>query len=309
MERRRLLQTLLAASAIPWPARSDQSQPDFTLRSDVRLVMLEVSVRNRRGGLVSGLAKENFTIFENGLRQEPTVFTHEDLPVTVGLLVDESFSMRTRRAEVISAAEVFIAESNRRDEIFVLNFNDRVGRGLPEGVLFSDDPHQLRAALHRGKPQGKTALNDALVQGLKQLKLGVREKKAIVLISDGGDNASAHSKRETLRETERSAATIYAIGLYDEGDQDRNPGFLQQLAAISGGEAYFPLKTEEMPAVCRRIAKDIRARYTLGYVPAASDTSGNLRHIRVRVTAKDGEKLAVRARTSYLYGDDAAKKS
>lgn len=309
MKRRTLLQRLLSVSTIPWIVRPARGQPDFTLRSDVRLVVLEVSVRDRKGALVSGLDKNNFAVFENGLRQEPTVFSHEDLPVTVGILVDESFSMRPRRNEVIAAAEVFIAESNRKDEIFVLNFNDRVVRGLPENLLFSDDALQLRAALHRGKAQGKTALNDALVEGLRELKLGKRENKAIVVISDGGDNASEHSKHETLQAAQHSAATIFCIGLYDEGDPDRNPGFLQQLASISGGQAFFPRTADEMPELCRQIARDIRARYTIGYIPVPVKSASNLRHIRVSATGRDGGRYKVITRSTYLYGDDSAKKS
>src|SRR5207248_1383723 len=133
-----------------------------------------------------------------GHPQRITVFASEDLPVTVGILVDESHSMTPKRADVLIAAQTFIEESNPRDEIFVLNFNDTVTRGLSDNVLFSGDIRQLQSALYRGTPEGKTALNDAVVAGLNQLDLGKRDKKALILISDGGDNASRHKRAEMI---------------------------------------------------------------------------------------------------------------
>jgi VWFA-related protein len=285
-------------------------QSGLTIRSDVRLVLLDVSVKDRDGGFVSGLTKENFKVFENGRPQPITVFASQDTPVTVGILVDESFSMSNKRNEVLTAAGTFIKESNPQDEIFVLNFNDRVTRGLPEGTLFSDNMDQLRAALHRGSPQGKTALNDAIVEGLEQLRLGTRDKKALIVISDGGDNASEHSRRQMFDKVQQSAATIYAIGLYDADDPDRSPGVLKDLARNSGGEAYFPASPEEMVPVCRRIAKDIRARYTIGYVPQTENGASPVRHIRVHASAPDRARLVARTRKSYRYDDvmDEAKK-
>jgi len=290
----------LAAGLVAGLPRQD---PDFTIRSDVRLVLLDVSVRDRSGGFVSGLTKDNFTVFENGRPQRITVFANDDVPVTVGILVDESFSMRTKRDEVLTAAQTFIQESNPRDEIFVLNFNDRVTRGLPAPTLFSDDIQQLRSALHRGTPQGKTALNDAIVDGLKQLELGKRDKKTLILISDGGDNASEHKRADMLNMVESSIATVYTIGLYDADDPDRAPGILKELARISGGEAYFPNDPSEMVPVCQRIAKDIRARYTIGYLPEAENGASLVRHIRVHASSPDRTRLVARTRSSYRYDE------
>jgi Ca-activated chloride channel family protein len=293
-----VLADLLAGS----PAREES---DYTIRSDVRLVLLDVSVKEREGGFVSGLSKDNFAVFENGRLQRITAFANDDLPVTVGILVDESYSMTPKRADVLTAAQTFIEESNPRDEVFVLNFNDRVSRGLPDRLLFSDNAQQLRSALHRGIPEGKTALNDAIVAGLKQLELGRRDKKALVVISDGGDNASKIKRKEMLDMVERSVATIYTIGLYDNDDPDRDPGILRELAKISGGEAYFPASPSGMVSVCRRIAKDIRTRYTIAYIPKAENGAGSLRHIRVRVSAKGHARLSTRTRSSYRYDEDS----
>jgi len=307
MKRRCAALNLMVASAVSFPvpgllsAGPVTDQPEYTIRSDVRLVLLDVSVKDREGGFVSGLSVDNFNVSENGRPQRITAFAHDDTPVTAGVLVDESFSMTPKRADVLTAAQTFIEESNPHDEVFVLNFNDKVKRGLPDKVLFSDNVVQLRSALHRGIPEGKTALNDAIVAGLKQLELGRRDKKTLVVISDGGDNASEHKRGEMLDMVQRSVATIYTIGLYDAGDPDRDPGILRELAKISGGEAYFPENPSGMIPVCRRIAKDIRTRYTIGYIPPDENGPGPVRHIRVRVKTQDHRKLSVHARSSYDY--------
>jgi Ca-activated chloride channel family protein len=317
MNRRRLMRAFFAVGAgsflpgfrVPGFAAEDpHDQPEFTVRSDVRLVVLDVSVKDRKSRFVPDLAKDNFAVFEDGKAQQITVFAHDDLPVTVGILVDESFSMKPKRAEVLAAAEAFIRESNPHDEIFVLNFNDHVRRGLPPQMKFSSDLEQLHAALERGVPEGKTALYDAVEQGLEQLKQGRREKKALVLISDGGDNSSIYTHREIVNQVEGSPATIYTIGIYDEGDPDRTPGLLRQLAEISGGEAYFPQNVDGMTGVCHRIAEDLKVRYTVGYVPQASasnKSAGNnaLRHVRVRVSLPGHETATVLARSSYRYDE------
>ena len=308
MNRRSTCRKVLTAGAVfvfllPLAAGppEEHTDPDFVLRSEVRLVLLDVSVQDRRGGFAKGLSQENFSVFENGLAQPITVFADTDLPVTVGVLVDESRSMAPKRSQVISAAEAFIRASNPRDEVFVLNFNDTVKRGLPKGVLFSDDIQQLRSALFKGVPQGRTSLNDAIVAGLDQLEQGRRDKKTLIVISDGGDNASQHTRHEMLNRVERSIATIYTIGLFDKDDPDTNPGILKQLARISGGKVFFPTDPSQMPGVCRDIAKDIRTRYTIGYLPRPGSGTNSIRRVRVRVSAKGGTKLIARTRTSYRY--------
>ena len=274
--------------------------PEYTIRSEVRLVLLDVSVTDALGLTVSGLSKSSFRVLENGERQPITVFDNQDVPVTVGLVVDESRSMTPKRGQVLVAAEIFIQESNPHDEMFVLNFNDTVRRGLPNTEVFSGDIAKLRAALYRGKPEGKTALNDAIIDGLAQLDMGRQGKKTLVVISDGGDNVSSHTQREMLDKAEQSIATIYTIGLFEEDDPDRNPGVLKRLAAISGGQAFFPSETSDIIRICRKIAKDIRSRYTIGYVPKPGKGTG-LRHIQVRVSASGRGALHARTRTAYRY--------
>ena len=299
----------VVASVVAWgqskgPAIAKADQPgEFTLRTTSRLVLLDVSVKDAAGGFVSGLSKDNFKIYENGKHQETTQFANADIPVTVGIVVDESGSMRPKRAEVITAALVFNEASNPMDEMFVINFNERPRRGLPDSVLFTDKVQQLRMALWQGIPEGRTALYDAIDMALNQLDFGRRDKKTLVLISDGGDNHSTHTQQEVMQHVLTSAATIYTIGLYDEDDPEKNAGVLKKLAQVSGGVFYHPATLAEIVPICRQIAKDIRTRYTIGYVPPTEGKAE--RHIKVEASSADHPKLVVRTRTNYLFTDKA----
>jgi VWFA-related protein len=282
-----------------------QEPQEYEIRTTSRLVLLDVSVKDPAGEIVSGLTSENFHVFEDGRRQQITQYAHADTPVTIGLVVDASGSMRPKQPEVITAALTFIAASNPQDEIFVINFNEQPRRGLPEIMLFSDDIQQLRAALWRGAPEGRTALYDAIERALHHLDYGRRDKKSLVVISDGGDNISAHKRADVVHHVLDSVATLYTIGIFDENDPDRNPAALTRIAHISGGSAYFPKKLDEIIPICRDIARDIRTRYTIGYVPQAGNRVSE-RHIKV-LASLNGRKLVVRTRTSYLFTPDIAE--
>jgi Ca-activated chloride channel homolog len=312
MKRRLAIRILIVAGAVAClsrlPGKAPHQEPipqqeaqDFVIHSDVRLVLLDVAVKDRNGALVKDLAQDNFTVFENGQPQTITSFANQDVPVTVGILVDESRSMTPKRNAVLEAAGAFIHSSNPSDQIFVLNFNDNVRRGLPPDMLFSDNMDQLRAALDRGVPRGMTALNDAVVEGLDQLKLGRQAKKALVLISDGGDNASHNTRAAMYDMVERSTATIYTVGLLDPTDTESNPQILKHLASVSGGEAFFLEDSDGLTPICEGIAKEIRTRYTIGYQPKP-DNHGPLRRVEVRVSAP-GRRLMARTRKSYRYQD------
>ncbi len=272
---------------------------DVKFSSTSNFVLLDVSVKNSKGGYAPDLSKDNFQVFENGKLQTITHFSREDVPVTIGLVIDTSGSMQTKYNEVVTAAMAFISASNPRDEIFIVNFNDAVSMGLPAELPFSDNVNQLRAALSMARPEGRTALYDAITIALKHLQLGQRDKKTLVLVSDGGDNHSTHTLDEVRRMVQESRATIYTIGLFDESDEDRNPGLLRQLSGVSGGETYLPQETSQVTEICRRVASDMRARYTIGYVPVGDQAKGSLRKIKV-AAQRDGQKLTVRTRTSYL---------
>jgi VWFA-related protein len=270
----------------------------FTIKAEVNLVLLDVSVRDGDGGLVTGLPKEAFTILEDGKQQTITQFADTDIPVTVGLIVDNSGSMRPKKPEVVTASLVFIQSSNPHDEMFVVNFNDKVKRGLPDMIPFTDDIQLLRKAIVSTDPEGRTALYDAILTGLNQLDMGRKDKKTLIVVSDGGDNISTHNFHEVMNRVLESRATIYTVGLFDETDKDRNPDVLKKLAHTSGGVVFLPKKLDEVVPICREIAKDIRTRYTIGYVPSDLTHRGT-RHIAVKVTAPGRSKLTARTRTGY----------
>lgn len=289
-----------AKSTSPTADRAIPGTGDFTIRSDVRLVLLDVSVRDPKGGFVSGLKQDNFTVYENGKVQPITQFADQDVPVSIGIVIDESGSMKPKRPEVITAALTFVQSSNPDDEVFVINFNDKVYHGLPDTVLFTDRIPLLREALWATPPEGRTALYDAIFASLHQLDMGRRDKKTLVVISDGGDNISTHTKKDVQYKVNDSLATIYTVGIFDENDPDRNPGVLKWLANVSGGVAYFPDTLTDIVPVCRKIAKDIRTRYTIGYIPP-DGPPGKLRHIKVTASSPEHPKLIVRTRTQYTY--------
>jgi Ca-activated chloride channel homolog len=287
--------------AVPSHSLAQNTTPSsgFRISTDVELVLLDVSVKDPKGGYVSGLNKEAFQIYENGALQQITQFASADIPVTVGLVMDDSGSMLRKRSDVINAGLVFIGASNPQDQIFVVNFNDKVWRGLPETIPFTDDINLLRSALSRGGPQGQTALYDAVALALQHLESGRRDKKTLVVVSDGGDNVSTHSFKELMQLVQESRATIYTVGLFAPDDPDRNPHVLEHMARTSGGESFLPGELGEIIPICQKIAKDIRNRYTIGYTPVRSNDKAALRKIRVVASAPDRGKLLVRTRTSY----------
>lgn len=284
------------------PSQAPAAEKEFTISTTSRLVLLDVSVKDSAGGFVAGLTKDNFKITEEGKPQPITQFADSDIPVTIGLIIDESGSMRPKRPEVITAALAFIQASNPQDEMFVLNFNETVRHGLPDTMMFSDNVKQLRAALSSGVPEGRTALYDAITAGLKQLEQGRKDKKTLVVVSDGGDNISKATLKDVVKQVEESVATVYTIGVFDQDDPDRNPGVLKRLAEISGGQAYFPEKLAGIVPICRGIAKEIRTRYTIGYIPTSEGK--RVRHIKIAATAPDRGKLIARTRTLYAFPDE-----
>src|SRR5579864_3451908 len=305
-KRRDVIRWMLSAPVVVLAAAGFyQEQRDYTIRTTSRLVLLDVSVKDPQGGFVSGLTRDNFKVYENGKPQKITQFANADIPVTVGILVDESGSMRPKRTEVIAAALEFIKASNPQDEVFVINFNERAKHGLPDTVLFSDNVDMLRSALWQGIPEGRTALYDAIEMALHQSDMGRRDKKTLLVISDGGDNISRHKLPDVMHDVLESIVTIYTVGIFDEDDPERNPGVLKQLAQVSGGAVYFPKSLEEVVPICRQIAKDVRTRYTIGYIPVVNNGKPE-RQIKVEASSPAGQKLTVRTRTRYLFTPDNA---
>ncbi|MEJ7605419.1 MAG: VWA domain-containing protein [Bryobacteraceae bacterium] len=281
----------------PPPPQVDPN--DFKVTSDVELVLLDVSVKNKDGGFVSGIKKDAFKVMENKVDQPITVFAAHDAPVTVGLIVDNSGSVRPKKPEIVTAALTFVTQSNPADEMFVVNFNDQVMMGLPPELDFTADRNVLRQAMLTNPAQGRTSLYDAIKTGLQHLEKGKLDKKSLVIVSDGGDNASVTTKQEILRMIEETIVTIYTVGIFDPNDKDKNPGFLRQIAAISGGEAFIPENMSNLVGICEKIARDIRNRYTVGFVPQHYQMDGKARKIKLTAVGDAGSRYEVRTRTHY----------
>lgn len=280
--------------------QTDKSDKPYTVSVDVDLVIFNVTVRDTKGHLVSGLDQSSFRLTEDGKPQEITLFHPEDIPATVGLLIDNSGSMAPKIADVIHAASEFVQDSNPMDELFLVNFNDRVSMGLPSAMPFTSDQSQLDDALHTIRANGRTALYDAVAFGLRHLERGTHQKKALIVLSDGGDNASHIILKDLIPMAEKSSATIYTIGIYDDNDPDKNPKVLRQLAKLSGGEAYLPRSTYQLSEVWRSIAGGIRSQYTIGYLSTNAAHDGTFRNVKITVVDKRGKPLLTRTRSGYL---------
>lgn len=290
----------------PSAIRPHEGQPaplpqadDTTIRVNVDVVVLHASTRTRRGVLVSGLGKEDFQVYEDGVLQEIKSFSHDDIPVTVGLVVDSSGSMRPKHAEVIAAALAFARSSHPDDQMFVVTFNENVAFGLPGNTPFTDQAAQLQVALSRILPNGKTALYDAVAAALQHLRRGKRDKRVLIVVSDGADNASQHQREQIMTMAGQSDAIIYTIGLFEQDDPDKNPGVLKRLARATGGEAFLPESVKDVVPVFERIALDIRNQYTITYTPANRRQDGTYRTIRVSAAAPGQGRINVRTRSGY----------
>ena len=296
------LAVLLLFSTAASLSKSQQAPPDaapsiISVRSE--LVELPVRVTDARGMVVSGLNLEDFRVFEDGRPQKLTLFEREDAPVTVGLVVDHSRSMAPKLAEVSAAVSAFAHSSNPQDEMFVVDFNDDVWLQILGGKPFTHNAKDLEAAIAAVSARGRTALYDAVAEGLKHLRFGHCAKKALIIVSDGGDNASHQKFSQILALAQRSEVVIYSIVLQGEG-QEENPGVLRRLSKSTGGISYFPRSEETIASISALIARDLRDQYTLGFAPEKQTTDASFRKIQVKVSAPGRTNLHVRYRPGYF---------
>ena len=287
--------------ALSQDVSSAQNEPRaYTLRVNTSLVILSATVIDHHNALVSGLNERDFQVYEDQVLQPIKHFSHEDIPVTVGLVIDNSGSMGPKRNDVIAAGLSFANSSNPQDQMFVVNFNEHVTFGLPANIPFTDQRDQLQRALSAINTTGETALYDAIAAALDHLKQGKSDKKVLVVISDGGDNASKHGFAQISEIAKASNVIIYTIGIFDEQDKDQNPGVLKRFAKETGGEAFFPKSSNETSSICERIAQDIRNQYTIAYVPALSKLDGGYRSVEVKVSSPRYGRLSARTRPGYF---------
>ncbi len=297
-----VLVVIAALSSFSWAQESPSSHDpsdQYTIHVNVDMVVLRATAQDRKNTPVSGLDKNDFQVYEDGVLQSIKHFSHEDVPVTVGLVIDNSGSMGSKRTDVIAASVAFARSSNPQDQMFVVNFNEEVSFGLPENTPFTDSVPQLEVALSRIAPDGETALYDAVDAALEHLKQGSRDKKVLIVISDGGDNASKHKLTQVMALAGRPDVIIYTIGIFDDRDEDRNPGVLKRLARDTGGEAFFPKSLRDVAPICEQIAHDIRNQYTIAYAPTNKNRDGSYRVVQVKASAPGHGRLLIRTRTGY----------
>jgi VWFA-related protein len=280
--------------------------PGFHISVDVKLVMLNVSVRDTKGRSVSGLQERNFRLEEDGRPQTIQAFQAAGAPVAVGLVVDSSQSMTKKRSAVAAATAAFARLSDPRDEVFVVHFNEKVRFSFPDTKLLATSPAELAGALLNPPAEGQTALYDAIGSALAHIRASRIERKVLLVISDGGDNASQTSQRDLLQDVRRSDVEIYTIGLFDEDDSDSNPVVLRRIAESSGGQAFRPT-LDQTVGICEQIARDIRTQYLLSYSPSSQVFRGEYRSIRLRVTTDGGARLAARTRAGYIATPSGAR--
>jgi Ca-activated chloride channel homolog len=283
----------------------EPQQGQYKIQTQVSLVVLHATVLNDRSVFVQGLKQENFRVFEDKVEQKLSVFKQEDVPVSFGLVVDNSGSMRDKRPQVNAAALTFVKTSNPQDEGFVVNFNDDYY--LDTEHDFTSDLNEMRTALERIDARGSTALYDAVIGSLDHLKKGSRDKKVILVVTDGEDNASRHSLENTVEQAQRNDALIYAVGVFGDDDLKHNRRAMKkartaltQLAVATGGLAFFPEDASDTEAICTQIARDIRNQYTLAYYPTNTAHDGSYRTVQVEIIPPRGAgKLSVRTRSGY----------
>jgi len=266
------------------------------VRVDVSLVELHVSVVDGAGRPVGGLQQENFKITENNVSQRITVFKHEDIPVSLGLVLDNSRSIEPRKARLDAAALSFVKNSNPDDETFIVHFDFEPRLTRP----FTHDRSVLQLDLSGSKPYGQTALFDGLLLGLDTMNEAANTKKALLLVTDGIDNSSKGTLEKVLERVKREHVMVFAIGLLSQSGGVEAEAALEKIAEVSGGRAYFPQTPEDARLIMDLIARDLREQYTLAYLPSNVLKNGAWRSVRVEVNAPKGYPSGLT--TNYRHG-------
>ena len=263
--------------------------------------MLHASVIDDKQHIVTNLDRAAFTVFEDGKPQNIVSFHHVDIPVAMGIVIDNSGSMREKRAKVNQAALNLVRSSNPKDEVFIVNFNDE--QYLDQD--FTNDLLKMKEALEKIDARGGTALYDAIVASADHLRQNARlEKKVIFVVTDGEDNASSETLEQAVKQLQQeNGPSVYAIGILgDEEHPKRARKALQIIADRTGGIAFFPKTLDEVDAISRTIANEIRNQYAIGYKPSTPKKAGDFRQIRVEAKAKGHGKLVVRTKSGYYAG-------
>lgn|SRR5579859_1048124 len=307
-----LLRKIGAVTAVAWAliplsgqtpdAKVPEESPVFTFRTDTRLVDLHASVVDKQGHLVLNLPESAFKVYENGIQQEIKMFRREDVPVSLGLIIDNSASMHDKRAKVGSAALALVSASNPQDEVFIMNFNEEAS--LEQD--YTSNIKELEAALKTINSRGQTAMRDALRMGIEHLRHGgKKEKKILLVVTDGEDNSSVETLDHVIQSAQQNGVIIYGVGLLSDDEpreRERAKQALDALTFATGGQAWYPQELSEVDGIAREVAHEIRNQYIIGYTPIDQSLDGKYRKIRVTVTAAGDP--SVRTRAGYYAGRD-----
>ena len=278
-------------------------QDEYILKVDVDLRLLHITVFDEKQQLIKGLTRKDFNVYEDKIQQEISIFKVEDIPVSLGLVIDNSGSMRTKRNRVNKAALTFVKTSNPEDEAFLINFNDQVYIDQE----FTENLDDLTDALDNIDARGGTALYDAIYLSLKHLRGGQEDKKALLVITDGEDKDSRYDFDTVLELARESYASIYIVGLFDRKrertrNQKKAAKLLGELSLETGGQYFFPESVDEVEAICTRVAHQIRNQYTIGYKPTNLSHDGTWRDVTVKIAPpRKGKKNKWTARTKRGY--------
>jgi Ca-activated chloride channel homolog len=285
--------------------QSTDDNGTFVIRKDVDEVLLHATVVDDRQRIVTNLDKSAFSVFEDGKPQTIISFRHEDIPVAMGIVIDNSGSMREKRTKVNQAALNLVRSSNPQDEVFVVNFNDEYYLDQD----FTNDLLKLKEALEKIDAKGGTALYEAVVASADHLKRDAKlERKVLFVVTDGEDNASRETLEQAVKQLQdENGPSVYAIGILgDEEHPKRARRALEIITQRTGGLAFFPKTLDEVDEISRQVAHDIRNQYTIGYKPTTPKSVGGFRTIRVEAKAKGHGKLSVRTKSGYYAGTQVA---
>ena len=300
-----MTRTLLIALVCMAAALAATAQdPQTTFTSETDLVVLHVNVFDGRSDAVPNLPQSAFRVFEDDRVQDITFFSGADVPVAVGLILDGSGSMIARERMILAGGTAFARSSHPEDELFTIHFNEHVTFGLPPTVPFTNSASLLHAALSAYRPAGRTAMYDAVLSGLDHLERATHQKRVLVVLSDGEDNASRHSEEDMLTRARNSDAIIYTVSNANRRiGMPGDPGILRKLAGVTGGVAYFPSSDEKVVETFDTIADNIRRGYSIGYVPTNASRDDGFRRVRVMVLVPGRRDLSVRTRDGYRTTD------
>jgi Ca-activated chloride channel family protein len=294
-------QSAVGSDQAPADQSADPAETPIVFRAQTDLVVLHVNVFDRRSDAVPNLPQSAFLVIDEDKPQDISFFASGDVPVAVGLVIDNSSSMITRRAMVMAGTKAFAESSHEEDELFTVIFNENIRHGLPTGVSFTRSAPQIVSSLIRFPPGGKTALYDAVIAALEHLETATHQKRVLLVLSDGGDNASRRSKEDMFARVAESDAIIYTIiKPVDSVDPGDDPDVMKNLAERSGGLAYYPRTEDQVIANFGEVAANVRHGYSLGYVPTAE--GDGYRRVKVMVRVPGRPNLTARVRHGYLPG-------